>query len=381
MRRYPPAFWSLVAGNGLSSLAGGVLVPYWALYLTTSLHLSGARAGALLGLAGLMGVIGAPLGGALADRLGRRRTLIVGLAGAVVWFTLYGAIRSPAWLVVLTVFGVTGDIWAAASNTAVADVLEPEQRSGGYGLVRQVGMAAFALGPFLGSLLVVTLSLRWIFWVHAICDALFLLLVIVTLPETLPERDPDAEPPRLRHALRDRRLLLLTLGTSIAILVYVQFDSVLGVFLHRDRGYGLATWGLVFAISPVLVGLTQYPVAKWAGRRSAPTMLAAGVLLEGVALFMLWPTSVLPVLVAAVIVVTIGEMLVQPVASTAAVDYAPAHLRGAYDAVGAFAFALAWPAGVLAGMTLVGAGHGDVMLMLALPLSVIAALCFRRLPR
>jgi dipeptide/tripeptide permease len=107
-------------------------------------------------------------------------------------------------------------------------------------------------------------------------------------------------------------------------------------------------------------------------------VLAAGVLLEGGALFVLWPTSVLPVLVAAVVLVTAGEMLVQPVATTRAVDLAPPHLRGAYDAVGAFAFAVAWPAGVLAGLSLVGAGHGSLMLVLALPLAAIAALCFSR---
>jgi MFS family permease len=377
-RQYPRAFWALVAGNAFSSLGGGVLVPYWALYLTTSLHLSGAHAGGLLALAGLMGVIGAPLGGALADRVGRRRTLVAGLAGSIAWFVLYGSIASPTWLVVLTLFGVTGDVWAAASNTAVADVLEPGLRPGGYGLVRQAGMAAFALGPPLGSLLVVVASLRWIFWVHALTDAFFLLLVVLAVPETKPEREEGAEPPRLRHALRDRRLLLLTAGTSVAVLVYVQFDSVLGVFLHRDRGYALATWGVVFAISPVLIGVAQYPVARWSGRRDPRAVLAAGVLLEGGALFVLWPTSVLPVLVAAVVLVTAGEMLVQPVATTRAVDLAPPHLRGAYDAVGAFAFAVAWPAGVLAGLSLVGAGHGSLMLVLALPLAAIAALCFSR---
>lgn len=375
---YPRSFWALVAGNAFASLGGGVLVPYWALYLTTSLHLSGAHAGGLLALAGLMGVVGAPLGGALADRVGRRRTLVAGLAGSVVWFALYGSITSPAWLVVLTLFGVTGDVWAAASNTAVADVLEPELRAGGYGLLRQAGMAAFALGPPLGSLLVVALSLRWIFWVHALTGLVFLVLVVLFVPETRPALEEGAEPPRLRHALRDRRLLLLTLGTTLAVLVYVQFDSVLGVFLHRDRGYALATWGLVFGVSPVLIGLAQYPVARWSGRRSPRAILAAGVLLEGIALAVLWPTSVLPVLVAAVVLVSVGEMLVQPVATTRAVDLAPPHLRGAYDAVGAFAFAVAWPAGVLSGLALVGAGHGELMLALALPVSAAAALAFSR---
>jgi MFS family permease len=377
-RLYPRSFWALAGGSAASSLGGGALVPYWALYLTSSLHLSGAHAGLLLAVAGLMGVIGAPLGGALADRLGRRRTLVVGLAAGVVWFVLYGFVRDPTWLLVLSLFGITSDVWWAGLNAAVADVLPPARRSAGYGLVRQADMVLFALGAPLGSLLVLVLSLRWIFWLHAISDGVFLALVLLAVPETKPERAAGTEPPRLRHALRDRRLLLLTIGTTVALLVYTQFDSVLGVLLHRDRGYALATWGVVFAISPVLIGLTQYPVARWAGRRRARTVLASGVLLEGLALFILWPTSVLPVLIASVVVVTVGEMLVQPIAAAATADLAPPHLRGAYDAVGAFGAALAWPAGVLSGLSLVGSGHGSLMLALALPLSIAAALAFSR---
>jgi predicted MFS family arabinose efflux permease len=379
-RRFPRPFWAIVGGGAVASLGGGVLVPYWGLYLVTSLHASGAQAGALLALAGGMGLVGAPLGGMLTDRLGRRRTMIIGLALTSAWFVAYGSITSVTGLGLLTLAGVCGDFWPAASNAAIVDLVEPELRAEAFGLQRQASMLTFALGPPLGSLLVATASLRWIFWVHAFTTLIFLVVVWLEVPETRPALGEGEPPPRLRQALRDRRLLLLTLGTGLAIMVYVQFDSVLGVFLHRDRGYGLATWGLVFGISPIMVGVFQYVVARWAGRRSPRSMLALGAVLEGLALFMLWPTSALPVLIAAVVVVTIGEMILQPIASTVAADLAPPHLRGSYEAVVGVAFAVSWAPGVLIGLWLVGAGRGVLMLMLALPLSVLAALCFRRVP-
>src|SRR5581483_7394778 len=275
-RRFPEPFWALVGGSAVQSLGSGVLVPYWGLYLTSELHASGAAAGALLAAAGAMGLVGAPLGGYLTDRLGRRPTLVLGLGGTALWFALYGAIHSVPWLFALTIlFPPTGDVWPAATSAATADLLAPGLRAEGYGLQRQAQMAAFALGPPLGALLVTALSLRWVFWAPA-------------------------------------------LGNGIGIMVYVQFDSVLGVFLHRERGYSLAAWGLVFGISPVLVATTQLFVARWAGRRSPRAMLAFGVVLEGAALCALWPTSVLPVLVVAVVAVTAGEMIVQPIASTVA---------------------------------------------------------------
>src|SRR5206468_3404845 len=82
--------------------------------------LSGAQAGALLALAGGMGLVGAPLGGVLADRIGRRRTLVAGLLASVAWFSAYGSITSVAGLTLLTLVGVSGDVYSAAMNAAVA---------------------------------------------------------------------------------------------------------------------------------------------------------------------------------------------------------------------------------------------------------------------
>ena len=42
-RRFPRPFWAIVGGGAVASLGGGVLVPYWGLYLVTSLHASGAQ--------------------------------------------------------------------------------------------------------------------------------------------------------------------------------------------------------------------------------------------------------------------------------------------------------------------------------------------------
>jgi predicted MFS family arabinose efflux permease len=208
----------------------------------------------------------------------------------------------------------------------------------------------------------------------------YLAVVLVELPETRPERGENEERPRFRHALGDRVLLTLALGVGIGIAVYAQFDSVLGVFLHRDRGYALAAWGLVFGINPLVVGLTQYVVARWAGRRSPRRMLALGAALQGCALFALWPSSALPVLIVAVLVLTAGEMILDPIASSVAAALAPRHLRGSYEAVVDTAFAASWAPGVLVGLWLVGRGSGAVMLVAALPLSLAAGLCFMRLP-
>ena len=381
-RRFPRPFWLLVGANAVASLGAGLFVPYWALYLTESLGASGAQAGALLAIAGGMGLVGAPLGGLLADRIGRRPLLLFATTGASLGLILYGSLESLLAIAILTPFwAIMSDLASPAISAAIADVVEPGLRTEAYGLRRQAGNITFALGPPLGALVALGLSLRWLFVFAGVAGLAALAILWVGLPETRPAAAEGVGPPRLREALRDRLLIALAFGTGMGILIYTQFDSVLGVFLHEERGYAIAAWGAVFGINPILVGVFQYPIARWAGRRSPRAMLAVGTLLQGAALFVLWPASPLTLLIAAIVLLTIGEMLLSPVASALAAALAPPRLRGSYEGVVDTAFAVSWAPGVLVGLWLVGDGRGEVMLIAALPLAVLAALAFLPLPR
>jgi predicted MFS family arabinose efflux permease len=278
-------------------------------------------------------------------------------------------------------FAISSDLWSPAVSAAVVDLVEPGLRAEAFALRRQIGNVSFALGPPLAGLLTLGVGLHWLFVLSGAAELLVFGFYAVTVPETRPEGRAGEPPARLRDAARDRLLLLLALGTALGTLVYVQFDSVLGVFLHRERGVALSTWGLLFAINPVLVGAFQYVVARWAGRRPARTMLALGCVLEGAALFLLWPLTGLVAVAVAVVVLTCGEMLLSPVASAVAASLAPPRLRGSYEGVVDFAFAVAWMPAVFVGLWLVGAGRGELVLALALPISVLGALCFLPLPR
>jgi MFS family permease len=379
--RFPPVFWILVAADAARALGSGLWVPYWALYLTQELDASGAQAGALIAVAGGMGLVGAPLGGYLADRVGRRPTILLGLAIGSAGMLAYGTVSSLLLLAVITpLWAVSSDIESPATSAAIADLVPPSLRTEAFGLKRQAQNVFFALGPPLGAAITVALSMRWLFIVAGLATAVFFVIVLIAVPETRVAAEDDNERLRFSIALRDRALLLLAVGTGLGTIVYVQFDSVLGVFLHEERGYAIAAWGFLFGINPILVGLLQYPIARWAGRRSARGVLTAGVLLEGVALFALWPASPVPLLVAAIVVLALGEMLVAPVAAAVAASLAPTALRGSYQGILDLGFAVSFAPGTFVGLWLVGAGHGEVMLAFALPLAAVGALCFLRLP-
>src|SRR4051794_38438176 len=86
----PPAFWALWSGTLVNRL-GSFVLPFLSLYLTRARGYSVGEAGAVLTAFGFGAALSQPLGGTLADRIGRRRTMAGGLAAAAAALVALGA--------------------------------------------------------------------------------------------------------------------------------------------------------------------------------------------------------------------------------------------------------------------------------------------------
>jgi len=379
--RFPRPFWVLLAGGGLQAVGFGLILPYFSIYLTDTIGAGKAESGAVLALWSVALIATGLVGGVLADRFGRRPVMLGGLVGSAGCFVAFGLVSSLWAAAILAVLlGVFGSLFFPAAAAYVADVVPPELRTEGYGLYRVFQSGGIALGPPLGALLIWLVSLRAAF----VAAGVVTLLAVVLqwgLPESLPAGEEAEGRGRLRSALRDRSLLSLVLGGLVIGIAFGVYESVLPVFLHEERGMAIATWGLVYGISPLLVALFQYPIARWAGGQSSRGVLAVGAVLHGAGLALLWPFAGIGVLVAAVIVFTLGQMLTVPVQRTMAATLAPVDQRGTYQG----AVTLTWEAGFgpgsFVGLWLIGLGYGEALLAAMLPLSLLGGLFFLSLPR
>lgn len=380
-RRFPRSFWLLVAGEGVAHFGYGVFLPYVAIYLVDGLGASPSVTGAVIALWALTGIAMSPVAGLAADRLGRRPPLLVGLAGSAACAVAFGLVTSVTpLLVVIPIWGIVSAGIRPAARAYVTDVVPPALRVEAFGIERLVGNATFALGPPVGALIVLFGSMRLIFLITGLATLAYFFVALLGLPETNPAAADDAEPPRFRDALRDVRLLALAGGSALGWFVYALYDDVLGVFLVEERGYAVATWGLVFAINPVAVTLFQYPIARWAARRSSRLVLALGIVSMGAGLAILLPFSGLAALVVAVCVVVLGEMLESPVSTAVAADLAPSHLRASYQSVLSLSLGVSGTPALLLGFWLIDEGRFELLLAAALPIALAGALCFRALP-
>jgi EmrB/QacA subfamily drug resistance transporter len=128
------------------------------------------------------------LGGALGDRLGRRRVFVVG----VVWFAVASMVCGIAPNVELLIAarvlqGIGGALLTPGSLAIIEAVFTPADRGRAIGSWSGLGSIAAALGPFVGGGLVEYANWRWIFLINAPVAALTVAAAVKYVPETRTE--------------------------------------------------------------------------------------------------------------------------------------------------------------------------------------------------
>ncbi len=318
----PPAALALLAATFVDRL-GTFVVTFLALYLTSVRGLSVADAGLVASAWGAGTLVGAPVGGVLADGLGRRRTLVLGYVGVAVALLALAAARSlPAIAICTALVGVQGAIHRPAASAALTDLVDEADRVRVFSLFYWVVNLAFSMSPILGSQ-VARLGFTTLFVVDALTSLACAVLLWRFVPKTRLQSTADqrrASPRDAVVAIVDPRFAgFLFLSLLIAV-VFHQIDVSLPVDA-RAHGVDLDTWAALLAMNGVLIVVVQPALVQRIERLPLHLVLAAGSLLTGLgfALHGLW-TSVVGY-GAGIVLWTLGEILWAPM--TPLVDKGP----------------------------------------------------------
>jgi MFS family permease len=325
----PPAFWALWSGSLVNRL-GQFVLPFLALFLTHSRGYSVAQAGAVLTAMGFGSAISQPVGGMLADRIGRRRTMAGGSAAAAAALVALGAAQGlPLLCITAFLFGVTADIYRPASSAAIADLVSAELRPRAFALMFWSFNLGFAVATLLGGFLAD--KSYWLLFAGDAATALVFAVVVLRLvPETMPTR--KGQPGSFRQVLTDRLMIALVIGIVLGAIAYMQAFYTLPLVVVRD-GLGTGGYGAIIALNGVLIVALQPLFLGALGRQKrGATLLGSGVII-GVGLWLTSFADTIPMHMLAVTVWTAGEILAAGQLGALIANIAPPHLRGRYMGV------------------------------------------------
>ena len=349
IREMPGTAWFLTAGVFINRF-GSFVILFLVLYLTRQMGFSTPQAGTAVAAYGVGEVLAGGLGGDLADRLGRRITIIGSMlvsSAALIALSqvqTYGAILGASFVV-----GLSSEMYRPASSALVADLVPEGQRITSFAVLRLASNLGFAGGSALAAYLAAH-SFQLIFAADAGSSALFALIAVLTLPTDRPkEPGSRARLPGYRTMLRDRSFMLVV--AAAILITFVYYQELLAIPLRiREVGLSNADFGLLLTFNGALIVLLELPLSSLTMRLDQRRVLALGFLLVGLGFaFTGWATT-MPMFLISVAIWSAGEMIGAPVSYAYVADVAPPALRGRYQGV----FGLAWGSGAVTGPAIAG---------------------------
>lgn len=351
LRALPRAAWVLLAGTFINRF-GGFVVPFLTLYLTGQGY-SVTAVGLAVSSYGVGHFFASLVGGHLADRLGRRETIVLSMFGAAVAMLLLSQAHA-LWAVVILSFitGLVSEAYRPAATALLTDLVPPGQRLTAFAALRVTFNAGFAFGPAIAGLLA-AYGYIWLFVGDAFTSAVFGLIAWLALPRGVERATNDSANWRavLTVLHGDKRFQQLLLANFAVSLVFMQLASTFGLFV-TGLGFSASTYGVMISLNGLLIVFCELPITAFTRRFPARQVMALGYTLVGAGFALNHFAHSVPALVVCMIVFTFGEMLALPMASAYVADLAPPQMRGRYMGINGMTWALALVLGPALGMKL-----------------------------
>ena len=322
----------LVAARAINQF-GAFSLAFLTVLLSRDLGASLATAGTISAAFGLATIPSRLLGGRLADRLGRRRTILLGLVGcaaAQLGIAAAPDLATAACCAIL--LGLVFELYEPPSQAMIADSVPPEKRASAYTLLT-TALAVGNTGAGLVAEVVGRTNLRWLFVVDAATCLACALIIRLALPD-----EGTAAVPRVADSgsspWRDRALLMMTAAGTVYALIYMLMLISLPLSLAAD-GINPASAGLIMAVGTVTLVVAR-PMLRV--EYSTTAAFAAGYLLLAAGLAGYAVAHTLPALLAPTVAWSLGNLLLMGRAFAVVSELAPVGATARYLAV----YGLSW---------------------------------------
>ena len=285
-------------------------------------------------------MIGGPVAGSIADRLGRRPVVAAGAvlhggAAAMQAFTDSYAV----FLGLELISGLGVAVWMTGSAALLADFTRVTNRGRGVALRNTSMRLGILAGPVVGGAIAAAVDIRAVFIFIAATKVFIVAIAWLLIRETrqapAPVREADGERPRRRPRVdlsifRTRNFVTLSVVTLAVGLVTAGPGAFRTYFpvQAEEVGLSVADIGIAISLSGVLATLASMPaggLVDWWGRKP---MMLIGLATMAAGMFLVYGMEALLMAVVVASVFSIGEVTGTNTLQTYAMDLAPVDRRG-----------------------------------------------------
>ncbi len=342
--------------------AGTMVIPFLTVYLTQELGFSLQRTGMVMSCFGIGSILGTIAGGKLSDRYGYYKVMFWSLFLTGFMFILLMYMHSFA-AICITIFalGVIGEAFRPANTSSVVAYSTLETRTRSISLLRLAVNLGFSIGPAIGGFLAHKAGYQWLF----LTDGLTCIGAALVFRWTLKPRRQHSDTPTsnavtsgkgFSSPYKDVPYLFFALMVSLWAIAFMQFFSVIPVFFKAHFLLNEGQIGGLLALNGLLIALFEMPfIYTIEGRFKQLWLIRMGVVAVAVSyLLYLWPGTWHGIAIASVLIITLGEMLTMPFASTFAMNCASNENRGQYMAIYSAAYSVGHILAPVVGMQVAG---------------------------
>src|ERR1700736_3668037 len=346
----PGNAWIVLVGDTLSAVGTGLSLPFFIVYLHRMRGIDLGVAGAIAATVALAALAGNPTSGVLIDRIGARKTVLVGIMVAAVGTAAIAFVTKP-WeaFVAAAASGFGLAVFFPSFDSLLAVAVRPEQRSSAFAVRHATMNIGLGLGSLVAAAIVDFHSIASFQVLYLLDGASFLafapLLLALKGVGDRPKQELEEDSAGYLRVLQDRVFLRVIGLTALLVTVgFAQLNSALPAFATRPGGISAGGLGLTLGVNSLVVALVALPVLRLTQglRRTAALMLvfalwavtwavtlAAGQLGGG--------SAAVVVFCAGAAIFALGETLLSPALPPLVNDLAPDRLRGRYNAVNTLA--------------------------------------------
>ena len=370
----PKPFYLLMAGSFINRF-GHFVIPFLAIYMR-QLGLPTAATGYALAAYGVGGLSASLAGGYLADRIGRKPTLLISCFGAGIAMILLSLAKTVPTLVAGTFLtGFMTCIYYPASSSLIADLIEEDLRIRAYAVQRFVGNLAFACGMSTAGLLASS-SFTLLFIIDASSTIVLGLIILLGLKRGIGKKSQTQSGwgEAMKSIAKNTPFIKAMIASFFVALIFWQLSSSLGLQIMNTPGLGEKTFGFLMGLNGVMIVLLELPLTSWSRKHPPRKMIALGYFMVGGGLALLAINTSLPMLILAMVVLTFGEMISLPVNSSYVVSMAPEEMRGRYMGVMGLTWNTAIGVGPMVGLWIFGFSPTLLWILCGLT-GLLSALC------